>query len=152
MRKRFIVVAAAMIFALALAAAAVAADPFVGTWKLNAAKSNANPAPQSQTLEIAAQDPDFEWTFKTVESDGKAMNGDWLGQYNGKDYPLTGNSDFDTVATKRTNANTLNSALIKGGKVVGTGREVVSKDGKTLTLTSKLNNAQAQAVSVYDKQ
>jgi hypothetical protein len=40
----------------------------------------------------------------------------------------------------------------KGGKVVGTGQEVVSKDGKTLTLTSKLTNAQGQSVSVYDKQ
>ena len=40
----------------------------------------------------------------------------------------------------------------KGGRVVGTGREVVSKDGKTLTLTSELNNAQGQDVSVYDKQ
>jgi hypothetical protein len=38
---------------------------------------------------------------------------------------------------------------------VGTGRGVVSEDGKTLTLTSETKNAQGQettSVGVYDKQ
>jgi hypothetical protein len=129
-----------------------AADSFVGTWKLNVAKSNANPNPKSQILKIAAQDSGFRWAFDTVDADGKATGGVWSGKYDGKDYSLTENSDFDTVATKKINSNTLDSVMKKGGKVVGTGQEVVSKDGKTLTLTSKLTNAQGQSVSVYDKQ
>ena len=127
-----------------------AADPFVGTWKLNVAKSNANPNPKSQTLKISAQGSSFKWAFETVEADGKATNGVWSGKYDGKDYTLTENTEFDTVATKKINANTLDSVMKKGGKEVGTGQEVVSKDGKTLTLTSK--NAQGQSVSVYDRQ
>jgi hypothetical protein len=143
-----------MIFALilTLATVALAADPYVGTWKLNVAKSNANPPPKSQTLKITAQDNGFKWSFDTVEADGKATNGVWSGKYDGKDYSLTANTDFDAVATKKINANTLDSVMKKGGKVVGTGRSVVSKDGKTLTLTTKLKNAQGQDVSVYDKQ
>jgi|WetSurMetagenome_2_1015567.scaffolds.fasta_scaffold100404_2 hypothetical protein len=135
-----------------LVASLWAADPFVGTWKMNVAKSNANPTPKSQTLKIAAQDGGFKWAFDTIEADGKATGGVWSGKYDGKDYSLTENTDFDTVATKKINANTLDSVMKKGGKVVGAGREVVSKDGKTLTLTSKLTNAQGQSVSVYDKQ
>jgi hypothetical protein len=129
-----------------------AADPFIGTWKLNLAKSSINPAPKSQTLKIAAQDSGFKWAFDTVEADGKATNSVWSGKYDGKDYSLTGNTDFDTVATKKTNANTLDSVLKKRGEVVGSGSEVVSRDGKTLTLTSKLKNAQGQSISVYDRQ
>jgi hypothetical protein len=154
MQKNSPIVLSMMILALVLtmAAAAMAADPFIGTWKLNVGKSNANPAPKSQTMKIAPQDSVFKWAFDTVEADGKSTNGEWSGKYDGKDYSLTGNADYDTAATKKIDANTLDSALKKGGKVVGTGRELVSKDGKTLTLTSKLKNAQGQSISVYDKQ
>ena len=151
MRKLILIVMTA-ILVLALATLALAADPFVGTWKLNLAKSNGTPAPKSQTLKIVAQDGGFKWAFNTIEADGRATNGVWSGKYDGKDYSLTVNSDFDTVADKRLNANTLNSVLKKGGTVVGTGQEIVSKDGKTLTLSSKLTNAQGQSVSVFDKQ
>lgn len=151
MRKNILVVITAILI-LALASVAMAADPFVGTWKLNVAKSNASPAPKGQTLKITAQNSGFKWAFDTVEADGTATNGVWAGKYDGKDYSLTGNSNFDTVATKRTDANTLDVVLKKGGKVVGTGRNVVSKDGKTLTMTGKLTNAQGQDVSVFDKQ
>ena len=154
MRKHSTIVRATMILALllAMAVAATAADAFVGTWKLNVDKSNANPAPKSQIMKIEAQDSGFKWTSDNVGADGMITKGMWSGKYDGKDYPLTGSEDVDTVATKKTDANTLDSVLKKRGNVVGTGLAVVSRDGKTLTLTSKLKNTPGQSISVYDKQ
>jgi hypothetical protein len=133
-----------------------AADPFVGTWKMNGAKSKiASQAPKSFTMKIEALDNSLKWTSDMVAVDGTASNGAWSGKYDGEDYANTGSADYDAIAAKRINANTFNSVLKKGGKVVGTGRGVVSKSGKTLTLTSKLKNAQGQDITdviVFDKQ
>ena len=133
-----------------------AADPFVGTWKLNLDKSKiTGPAPKSEIFKITAQGGGFKWVSESVAADGKATNGVWSGKYDGKDYSLTENADIDTVASKKINANTLDAVLKKGGKVVGTMRWVVSKDGKTLTYTEKLKNAQGQNINdtgVFDRQ
>jgi hypothetical protein len=54
-----------------------------------------------------------------------------------------------------TAANTYEVIRKKAGKVVQTSTNVVSKDGKTMTITTKGHNADGQAitnVSVYDKQ
>ena len=158
MRRLCLAIAATAILVLALVTVAVAADPFVGTWKLNLAKSTFNPpssAPKSTIFTIVAQDGGLKWTSDNVDAAGKATKGGWSGKYDGKDYALTENADVDTIAAKKINANTFESVSKRGGKVVGTGRGVVSKDGKTMTLTSKTTNAQGQetsSVGVYDRQ
>jgi len=61
----------------------------------------------------------------------------------------------DTIAIKRVNANTITTTTKKAGKVIGTNRAVVSKDGKVLTITGKRTSEQGQPVTftvVYDKQ
>jgi N-acetylmuramoyl-L-alanine amidase CwlA len=156
MRKHILIVMTAILL-LTLSIVALAAEPHVGTWKLNVAKSTYNPGPppKSTTLKIEAQESGFKWTFDIVEADGKATHVEWSGKHDGKDYSFKGNADFDTAATKKIDANTLESVVKKGGKVAGTGREVVSKDGKTLTFTQKLKNAQGRDTNdtlVYDKQ
>lgn len=157
MKRHFIVAITLVIFTLALATVAMAADPFVGTWKLNVAKSkyNPGPAPKSVTLKIEDLENGFKWTFDTIEADGKATHVEWSGKHDGKDYSFAGNPDADTAATKKTDANTLTSVLKKGGKALGSGRILASKDGKTLTLTEKGTNPQGQDVNntiIYDKQ
>jgi hypothetical protein len=133
-----------------------AADPFVGTWKLNAAKSKlAGPPPKSETVTITAQANSFKWVIETVDKEGKTTNAVWSGTYDGKAHLYTGNPDSDSIASKKTDANTLDITFMKAGKDVGTGQSIVSKDGKTLTLISKLKNAQGQEATttgVYDKQ
>ena len=55
---------------------------------------------------------------------------------------MTGNAPFDRIAIKKVNDNTFTSVLRKtDGKYHMTGRTVISKDGKTSTLTSKGTNA-----------
>ena len=143
--------------ALSVALVWSAADPVIGTWKLNVAKSkySPGPAPKSATIAYEAAGDGVKRTGETVGADGQTTSFSYTAQYDGKDYPVTGNPNADTITLKRINAYTTEATLKKGGKVTTTARRVVSKDGKTLTLTLKGTNAQGQrvnAVAVYEKQ
>jgi hypothetical protein len=73
----------------------------------------------------------------------------------GKDYPLTGVPNADTISVKRIGANTIETTWKKDGKTVMTTRGVVSSDGKTRTVTFNGTNAQGQKVHnvvVYEKE
>ena len=66
----------------------------------------------------------------------------------------TGLQDYDTMALKRINANRIEGARKLKGKVVQTYTREVSKDGKTLTVTTTGTNAKGQKihnVAVYEK-
>ena len=155
MRKHTLVLMTT-IMVLALATMAIAADPHVGTWKLNVAKSKFHgPADNSSTATFTAKDNGISLVVDGVDANGKASHSEFTAKYDGKDYPLTGDPGTDTVSLKKIDANTWSEVLKKAGKEVGTGRNAVSKDGKTMTRTTKGKDAKGQAfnnTTVYDKQ
>ena len=131
-------------------------DPLIGTWVLNVAKSKYTPGPppKEQTTIFEATGEGVKVTTKGTDSAGKPTLTGYTANYDGKDYPVTGNSDWDTVSLKRINASTVEYTRKRAGKVVQTATGVVSKDGKTRTITSTGVNAQGQKihnVGVYDK-
>jgi hypothetical protein len=159
MRTRSLMISAILIPALVLglAVVALAADPHVGTWKANMAKSKFDPGPplKSDTATITAQDNGIKLVEDFVLADGKAFRIEFAAKYDGKDYPLTGYPDIDTVTLRKVDANTFDFVTKKAGKEVSTIREVFSKDGKTLTFTEKGKDSKGQAfnnTTVYDKQ
>ena len=87
--------------------------------------------------------------------DGTAINASYTVKYDGKEYPVTG-AAWDTVSIKQIDANTFTSEQKKtGGKYHTTGRTVISKDGKTMTITNKGTNADGKpssATLIYEKQ
>ena len=90
-----------------------------------------------------------------VTADGTKRHWEFTADYDGKDTPMTGNPDADTVARTRVNATTVQTISKKGGKVVTTQTSVVSADGKTRTVTTKGTDAKGQPVNnvaVYEKQ
>jgi len=134
-----------------------AADPFAGTWKLNATKSQitSGPPPKTEIATFIAQENGLKLVVDGVGADGKAIHVGYAAKFDGKDYPLTGLADADTIAIKRIDANTFSELFKKAGKEVSSARLVSSKDGKTLTRTSKERNAKGEEVtnaSVYEKQ
>ena len=131
-------------------------DPLVGTWVLNVAKSKYTPGPppKEQTTIFEAAGQGLKVTTKGTDSAGKPTGTTYTANYDGKDYPVTGSPDWDMVSLKRINANTVEYTRKRAGKVVQTATAVVSKDGKTRTVTSTGVNAQGQKihnVGVYDK-
>lgn len=139
-----------------LVMAADAADPAIGTWKLNTAKSTGANVPKSETRTYAAApDGAIALTWKRVGADGKEMNVQTTVKYDGKDYPITGSPSFDSLSAQRVAANTVESTQKLAGKPVGKSTRTISKDGKTLTLVSRLKDAKGEMTTstlVYDRQ
>jgi hypothetical protein len=122
---------------------AQASNPRIGTWKLNVEKSkySPGPAPQSGTMKIEASGEGEKATTEGVNAAGTATMTQYTAQYDGKDYPITGSQNADTVSLKRIDARTMERTDKKGEKVVATSTRVVSEDGKTMTVTVKGTNA-----------
>jgi hypothetical protein len=132
------------------------ADVRVGTWKLNLAKSSpgTGPAPQSVTRTYEAFEGDgVKYTAVAVAADGKRTVQTYAGHQDGKDCVWTGSTTVDAISLKRNDARSFDFTQKKAGKVVTTGRNVVSSDGKTLYVIG-LSNASGQpgGVQVYEKQ
>ncbi len=137
--------------------AALAADPVLGTWNLNVAKSTFSPGPalKSQTRSYAESAQGTMLTLKTTAADGKESTLTLTFKDDGKPYAVSGNPDFDMVSVTRVDASTVHSSQTKGGATVGTGVRKVSKDGKTLTFSQKgthANGVKYADVLVYDRQ
>ena len=148
----------AVAMTLAVALGGTASAQAVGTWKLNLAKSKFQPgqAPKSTTLVYEAAGAGIKVTVDTVPADGPAIHYTYTANYDGKDNPVTGNNpDRDMTARTRVNATTTKSVTKKGGKIMTNQTNVMSVDGKMMTITTTGTNAKGQkvdSVSVYDKQ
>ena len=155
MKTRMKMLTVAALFAAAVVCFA-ATDSFMGTWKLNEAKSKfAAGATKNSTVVYSADGDNVKVTVDGMTGDGKAIHSEWTGKFDGKDYPVTGDATNDSRSYKRVNGNTMSMTLKKAGKVIGTGKLVVSSDGKTRTVTTSTTDAmgkQASSTAVYDKQ
>jgi len=133
-----------------------AADPNIGTWKLNEAKSKIDAGlPKNLTVTYEAVGESVKATVDGVDGQGKPTHNEWTGKYDGKDYPVTGDPASDTRSLKKINERTLELTVKKGDKVTMTGRIVLAADGKSRTLTASGTNAAGKKIrstSVYDKQ
>src|SRR6266478_76898 len=154
MKARTIVMT--VVVCLVAGAMCFADDVQMGTWKLNEAKSKfAAGAPKNTTVVYEAAGDKVKVTVDGVDGAGKPTHNEWTGKYDGKDYPVTGDANSDMRSLKKIDDHTLALTVKKGGKVTGTGRIVISADGKTRTVTVKATDATGKkytTTSVYDKQ
>jgi len=146
-----------LLVALALNVPVAAADQQSGTWKMDPAKSTYSPGPaaKSITLKIESDGDNITYSSDGIDASGNPTHVEYTAKYDGKDYPITGVPNVDTVALERPDANTIRSTMKKGDLVVMTVTSVISKDGKTRTSTFKGKNAEGQDINnvvVYDKQ
>ena len=138
-------------------AVALAGDNWLGTWKLNVAKSkySPGPAPKSLTLTWESTAEGIKHTSDGVNGEGNPMHAEYVTTYDGKEVAYTGNPDADMSLARRINDNTYENIWKKDGKEMIKAKVVVSKDGKTMTITQKGTNAKGQTVNntaVYEKQ
>jgi len=140
-----------------MAIAAGAADPVVGTWTLNVAKSKFQTGPEfkAQTRTCTQGDDGTSVTVNGTRADGTTVSQQATFKYDGKAYPWTGAADYDALTLKRINGSTVSAVLMKAGKKVGTTTRAISGHGKVLTLSSKVTAADGKTYStvlVFDKQ
>jgi hypothetical protein len=151
--------AKAIVLAISLVFVSVAMgfqnDPNMGTWKLNEAKSKFAGKARNHTVVYEAAGDQTKVTVDGVDEGGSAVHSEWTGKFDGKDYPVTGDANSDVRSYRKVNARTLALTGKKGGKTTLTGRIVISRDGKSRTVTTTGTNAQGKKVTnvaSYDKQ
>lgn len=153
MKTRIAVMTLALSFVAA--GACFAANPHMGTWKLNEAKSKIAPETgKNHTVVYTEMKDKMKVTVDGVDKDGKPRHGVWEGKTDGKAYKTKGNMPWDAMAYKVVNDHTYELTAMKDGKVLSNGKSTISADGKTRTVTmsgtidgKKFNNK-----TVYDKE
>jgi hypothetical protein len=143
-------------FCFLAGAACFAADPQMGSWKLNEAKSKATPGMGKITMvTYKSMFGQVKVTVDGTDEKGKSAHNEWSGRFDGKDYPVTGDPNSDARSYTKVNDRTLNFTVKKGGKTTVTGQIVVAADGKSRTVTASGTNPKGKKfknISVYDKQ
>src|SRR5713101_1807085 len=129
---------------------------FMGTWKLNEAKSKLAPwAPKNSTVVYEAAGDKVKVTVDGTDSEGKPTHNEWTGKFDGKDYPVTGDPNSDARSYTKVNDRTLTTSNKKNGKLTVTGRIIVSANGKSRTVILNGTTPKGKKfknVPVYDKQ
>jgi hypothetical protein len=138
------------------AAICFAADPHMGTWKLNEAKSKITPGTTKfTTVTFKNMLGNIKVTSDGTDGSGKPIHVEWSGKFDGKDYPVTGDPNSDTRAYGKVDDRTLEVTVKKGGKVTVRTRAAVSADGKSRTSDVSGTTPKGKKfknIAVYDKQ
>jgi hypothetical protein len=149
------------VFGIAISALRAQTPLIVGTWKLNPEKSNVRVPANHVEIRQYHLRPDGFLVGLLISSDSQGGYHylQFTAKSDGKDYPEYTEADLANMLaagrqTPRTYAETVVDAYTTdwtdkvNGKVTAHGKKIVSKDGKTLTLTV---DSSAQ-VRVYDRQ
>jgi hypothetical protein len=134
-----------------------------GVWKLDVEKSkfNPGPGPKSATLTIDTSGGGAKTTYDEIEADDNHIGYEYsTTEDDGKDSPVSGTArsailgGAETVVVRHASSS-LVVHFMKSGQIVATNNTVVSKDGKTLKITSQGADAKGQPLSsmtVWNKQ
>jgi hypothetical protein len=136
---------------------AFASENWVGSWKLNAAKSTfgSEAVTRAQTLKFEATPAGIKLTSEGTDAQGKPMQGEYTSKFDGKDVVWTGNPSADMACPRRIDDNSYENVWKNDGKPTMTAKVVVSDHNKMLTITQTPTDAQraaAGSVTVYDRQ
>src|SRR5260370_9336591 len=120
---------------LVAGAVCFAANPQMGTWKLNEKKSKlGHGMGKNSTVVYESGFFKTKVTIDGTDAKGKPMHSEWSGNFDGKDYAVTGDATSAMRSYNKVNNRTLSFTAKKGGKVTITGRIPVAPNGKTPTL------------------
>lgn len=158
--RRVVMVLVVLAVAVLARPASAEDNPFLGTWKLNVAKSKYEgaAAPKSQTRTVTQQGNGVKYSFEGAAADGTPITFSFVTYYDGTEAAITGTgapAGADSITLKRVNSHEIEGTLHKSGKDLGKVVAEVSKDGKVATVRGKGKTADGKdysTESVYDKQ
>jgi hypothetical protein len=140
----------------------LAADPFLGTWKLNVGKSKPAPAPtgmavKEETIVIAEITGRHDVIVTATQENGSAISARYSHPAKGGTVTYSGQpaGTSEVVVVNRPNDSTLEFVRTRDRKVVTTNHVTVSANGKTMLVDEKGVDAQGkpvQSLYVLDKQ
>lgn len=130
---------ACLITVSSLAGAADAADPLIGTWVMDPAKSTFKPGPgfKSQTRVFTSLPDGTQMTVTAVSADGTALKGGGTYRLDGRDYPLTGVPGIESITMVRQADLRVAGVAKAKGQQMGRFNFTVSEDKRTMTFYFK---------------
>jgi len=157
MKSKILVSISAAVLWLAAASFLHAADPALGTWKLNVAKSkySPGPVPKSANVTFEASGDAVKRTGEQIAADGKKSSLSYTAKMDGKFYPVTGSDLYDEISIKKIDDHNTEATMKRAGKLVANAKRSISSDGKSMTITISGTNAKGEkvnSVGVFDKQ
>jgi hypothetical protein len=96
----------------------------------------------------------IKYTSSGTDAEGKPIASTYTADYDGKENTVAGSKDWAPVVLKRIDMRRLEASYRKLGKVRAVATTVVSTDGKTLTITTVVQNPKGYSfknVGVYEK-
>lgn len=133
-----------------------ASGPWMGTWKLNPAKSTASPDRYKRVIsKIEPWNDGLKVSYEMVGTRGGVSHLEWTGKFDGKDYPVEGADYVMTNAYTLLGDHSYEIVVKVEGSLAQKAHVEVSPDGKTLTTVTTQTNARGQTVStttVYERQ
>jgi hypothetical protein len=147
-----------------LAGSLWAAHPFEGTWKLNIAKSKPAPGQQDSVKDMMVVckviGADIETVFTGTGADAKPFEYKFaMPQHGGvlasAQQPAQSPAEASFIVITVIDPGNMYGTSIQKGKQVEVTHTFVSKDGKTMTRTSKSTDTQGkstESLQVFDKQ
>lgn len=152
---KVILIVAVALMLLHTAADCFAANPHIGTWRFNEAKSKMHAGvTKNNTITYSEQGERIKATADGTDSDGKPNHSVWVGKFDGKAYPVTGNPYHNAERYSVINDHTAGIEGLQDGKIVWWGTITISKDGKTRTATLHSHDANGKNYTVkkvYDR-
>jgi len=138
MRRTNITLSVLVMLAAVSSPAQAQQDLLVGTWKQDLAKSQYDPSTRAPTLATTVRRTavginGYKQTTDGANAQGALTHTEYTATWDGKDYPVAGSADYDSVSLKKIDAFTLITVNKRSGLVVRMLRTVVSKNGKTST-------------------
>jgi hypothetical protein len=131
-------------------------NPFVGTWKLDLAKSTDTGAfPKEETLTVQLVGDERRVTIHGTATNGLAISFKYEVPDKGGAGKVLAGGPYDGVSGKRIDDNSREVSYLEGGKEVLRLLTTVSKDGSTMRLTVEGTDAQGKpfsGVAVFEKQ
>jgi hypothetical protein len=124
-------------------------DPLVGTWTLNIERSKFHPGlpPRSMTVTYEQMPTGaLHVISEVVLRDGTSARSEYTAAYDGKDYPITGVAQVDTVSLRQIDTLTSERIDKRAGQRVQSYTRQVYADGRTLIVTQKGSDATGSLV------
>jgi hypothetical protein len=125
----------------------------VGTWVLdvNASRYLPGPAPRSETRVYTKGADGINGVVKRTQWDGKVLTIEYLANTD-REQMVTGTPEYDAVKLRQIDPFTSEALLTHGGATFGVATRIISRNGRSMTITFRRPDADVLNVAVYRKQ
>jgi hypothetical protein len=122
-------------------------DHLLGSWSLDVNKSrySPGPGPLSETRLYKRGPNGVEGTILRRFPNGSSDRIEYIAEFD-REYPVTGTEEYDHILLKQIDELTAESVLSHAGRVYGTARRALSRDGRTMTITFRRENIAGELV------